>query len=268
MMAAVKEARHGVLAPLLNPRHVAIGSINSPMQCMMKEVCAQCLQKHTDPKTGKETLVFSCFNQDQELDAVDFKHLNDAPPRQLDAGEARERVARSPAREEPRDPPDSDRLTTTGHRSRSACGPLVGAIRALRRLVVGWASLASTAARGPCSTELLPRGAVSPRYRPTNETPAVGDPLDEPECACTRDLALERGPLSETEVREPRAAVVVVDAEPFLLAVHDHVELVDELIEETNVAVYSTPSTLNVMCVLEPRDTLSTGRSTMRARVP
>jgi NADPH-dependent glutamate synthase beta subunit-like oxidoreductase/NAD(P)H-flavin reductase len=75
MMAAVKDARHGVLQPMLDPRHLAIGSINSPMQCMMKEVCAQCLQKHRDPKTGKETMVFSCFNQDQELDAVDFKHL-------------------------------------------------------------------------------------------------------------------------------------------------------------------------------------------------
>ena len=28
---------------------VAIGSINSPMQCMMKEICAQCLQPHVDP---------------------------------------------------------------------------------------------------------------------------------------------------------------------------------------------------------------------------
>ncbi|MBM4373801.1 MAG: FAD-dependent oxidoreductase [Deltaproteobacteria bacterium] len=76
MMAAVKEARHGVLAPHLDPTHVGIGSINSPMQCMMKEVCAQCLQKHVDPKTGKETVIFSCFNQDQELDHVDFKNLN------------------------------------------------------------------------------------------------------------------------------------------------------------------------------------------------
>ena len=76
MMAAVKDARHGVLAPHLDPKHVGIGSINSPMQCMMKEVCAQCLQKHVDPVTGKETIVFSCFNQDQELDRVDFKNLN------------------------------------------------------------------------------------------------------------------------------------------------------------------------------------------------
>ena len=76
MMAAVKDARHGVLQPLLQPGHIAIASINSPMQCMMKEVCAQCLQKHVDPKTGKETIIFSCLNQDQPMDHVDFKNLN------------------------------------------------------------------------------------------------------------------------------------------------------------------------------------------------
>ncbi|MDP9033539.1 MAG: pyridine nucleotide-disulfide oxidoreductase, partial [Myxococcota bacterium] len=77
MMNAVREARHGVLAPLLDPRHLAIGSINSPMQCMMKEVCAQCLQKLRDPRTGEERVVFTCFNQDQDLDAVDFKNLRE-----------------------------------------------------------------------------------------------------------------------------------------------------------------------------------------------
>jgi len=75
MMAAVKDARHGVLQPLLQPDHIAIASINSPMQCMMKEVCAQCLQKHVDPVTGKETIVFSCLNQDQPMDHVDFQNL-------------------------------------------------------------------------------------------------------------------------------------------------------------------------------------------------
>ena len=45
-MAAVAQARHGVLKPYLKPDHLAIGSINSPMQCMMKEICAQCLQPH------------------------------------------------------------------------------------------------------------------------------------------------------------------------------------------------------------------------------
>jgi NADPH-dependent glutamate synthase beta subunit-like oxidoreductase/NAD(P)H-flavin reductase len=75
MMAAVAQSRHGVLKPYLRQDHVGVGSINSPMQCMMKEICAQCLQKHTDPITGKETWVFSCFNQDQQLDHVDWKHL-------------------------------------------------------------------------------------------------------------------------------------------------------------------------------------------------
>ncbi len=77
MMAAVAAARHGVLKPYLKPDHVAIGSINSPMQCMMKEVCAQCLQPHVDPLTGERSVVFSCFNQDQPLDCVDFPALRE-----------------------------------------------------------------------------------------------------------------------------------------------------------------------------------------------
>ena len=68
MMRAVAQARHAVLKPYLKKEHEAIGSINSPMQCMMKEICAQCLQQHKDPVTGEETVVFSCFNQDQPLD--------------------------------------------------------------------------------------------------------------------------------------------------------------------------------------------------------
>src|SRR5688500_16876300 len=77
MMNGVREARHTTLQPFLNQHHTAIGSINSPMQCMMKEVCAQCLQRHVNPHTGEEFFVFSCFNQDQHLDFVDFKNLND-----------------------------------------------------------------------------------------------------------------------------------------------------------------------------------------------
>jgi len=76
MMGAVARARHEVLMPYLNPHHFAIGSINSPMQCMMKEICAQCLQPHRDPATGKVSYVFSCFNQDQPLDRVDWAALD------------------------------------------------------------------------------------------------------------------------------------------------------------------------------------------------
>ncbi len=75
MMAAVKDARFNVLKPYLTKVQHAIGSINSQMQCMMKGICAQCLCKHVDPN-GDEYFVYSCYNQDQELDKVDFPHLN------------------------------------------------------------------------------------------------------------------------------------------------------------------------------------------------
>lgn len=77
MMKAVAGARHDQLQPYLKQRHQAIGSINSPMQCMMKEICAQCLQRHKDPETGAELVVFTCADQDQPLDAVDFDNLRD-----------------------------------------------------------------------------------------------------------------------------------------------------------------------------------------------
>ena len=77
MMAAVAKARRDLLAPFLSPTHQAIGSINSPMQCMMKEICAQCLQLLRDPQTGVETTIFACAGQDQKLDHVDFEVLRD-----------------------------------------------------------------------------------------------------------------------------------------------------------------------------------------------
>jgi NADPH-dependent glutamate synthase beta subunit-like oxidoreductase/NAD(P)H-flavin reductase len=76
MMAAVKRARFDTLAPYLKPEHTAIGSINSSMQCMMKGICAQCLCKQVDPQTGAQRFVYSCFNQDQPLDLVDFPNLH------------------------------------------------------------------------------------------------------------------------------------------------------------------------------------------------
>jgi NADPH-dependent glutamate synthase beta subunit-like oxidoreductase/NAD(P)H-flavin reductase len=76
MMNAVAEARRARLKHYFRPNHRAIASINSPMQCMMKEICAQCLQLQRDPQTGIETVVFSCYNQDQEMDRVDFEALH------------------------------------------------------------------------------------------------------------------------------------------------------------------------------------------------
>jgi NAD(P)H-flavin reductase len=74
MMGAVAKARHGALAARLE-RTKGVASINSPMQCMMKEICAQCLQEHRDPASGTVSVVFSCFNQDQDIDVVDFASL-------------------------------------------------------------------------------------------------------------------------------------------------------------------------------------------------
>jgi NADPH-dependent glutamate synthase beta subunit-like oxidoreductase/NAD(P)H-flavin reductase len=77
MMAAVAAARHRELSGILKPSHVALASINSPMQCMLKEICAQCLQAQRDPLTGEESFVFTCQNQDQPMDKVVFPVLRD-----------------------------------------------------------------------------------------------------------------------------------------------------------------------------------------------
>lgn len=75
MMGAVQESLKKNLKSYLKEGVEVIASINSPMQCMMKEICAQCLQVHKDPQTGEESVVYSCFNQDQPLRKVDFSML-------------------------------------------------------------------------------------------------------------------------------------------------------------------------------------------------
>src|ERR1700736_167853 len=90
MMNAVAQARRAALKRYFRPGHRAIASINSPMQCMMKEICAQCLQRHYDPASGTETVVFSCFNQDQDIDQVDFPTLR----RRLSQNGAQEKLTK------------------------------------------------------------------------------------------------------------------------------------------------------------------------------
>ena len=75
MMNAVKIAKTTKFKNIFKDNLTAIASINSPMQCMMKEICAQCLQKHINPETGEEYFVYSCFNQDQNMDKVCFNNL-------------------------------------------------------------------------------------------------------------------------------------------------------------------------------------------------
>ena len=74
MMAEIAKLRHENLVKSIHDAPIAITSLNAPMQCMMKGVCAQCLQKKTD-KDGKVKYFYSCAAQDQNMDELDFKHL-------------------------------------------------------------------------------------------------------------------------------------------------------------------------------------------------
>ncbi|MDA8390472.1 MAG: FAD-dependent oxidoreductase [Gammaproteobacteria bacterium] len=76
LLKAFQSALKVQLKAVLKPDVRAIATVGSPMQCMMKGVCAQCLQWQIDPATGKRTrAVFSCAEQDQPLEWVDLDHL-------------------------------------------------------------------------------------------------------------------------------------------------------------------------------------------------
>jgi hypothetical protein len=75
-METFRKALRAELKTHLKPGFDAIAAVNSPMQCMMKEVCAQCLCRHVDSETGEPSrFVFSCFNQHQPLFELDFENL-------------------------------------------------------------------------------------------------------------------------------------------------------------------------------------------------
>ena len=95
MMAAVALARHGVLQKHLKRGHVAIGSINSPMQCMMKEICAQCLQPHVDPATGKHELRLLLLQPGPAARPGRLRRPRPAPGAERRAGEADRAVDRA-----------------------------------------------------------------------------------------------------------------------------------------------------------------------------
>jgi len=66
----------GALATRFRSDVKMLGTVGSPMQCMLKGVCAQCLQWQKDPKTGERTrAVFSCAEQDQPLAWIDLDNL-------------------------------------------------------------------------------------------------------------------------------------------------------------------------------------------------
>jgi len=74
MMAEISRIRHKNIISEFSQAPIAVTSLNAPMQCMMKGVCSQCLQKRINEK-GEMEYFYSCASQDQNMDKLDFKHL-------------------------------------------------------------------------------------------------------------------------------------------------------------------------------------------------
>lgn len=76
LLKGIQTAMTGELAEIFRPDVEIKGTVGSPMQCMLKGVCAQCLQWQIDPDTGRRTkAVFSCAVQDQPLMWIDVDNL-------------------------------------------------------------------------------------------------------------------------------------------------------------------------------------------------
>jgi hypothetical protein len=73
---AFKHASANELKPFLRLAPPVTVSTNTPIQCGLKGVCAQCLHYQVDPNTGQRTkAVFGCSWQDQPLELVDLDNL-------------------------------------------------------------------------------------------------------------------------------------------------------------------------------------------------
>ncbi len=78
LLRSFQQARKTRLKDYLIKDPLVFGSVYSTMQCMLKGVCAQCLQWQIDPETGKRTkAVFACSWQDQPLELIDFDNLDE-----------------------------------------------------------------------------------------------------------------------------------------------------------------------------------------------
>lgn len=78
MLRQFQAARYSSLKPFFLKSPKAFGSVYGHMQCMLKGVCAQCLQWQIDPETGQRTkAVFACSWQDQPLEIIDIDHMED-----------------------------------------------------------------------------------------------------------------------------------------------------------------------------------------------
>lgn len=77
LLRRFQAARKTLLKDYLIKDPKVFGSVYGNMQCMMKGVCAQCLQWQIDPETGQRTkAVFVCSWQDQPLEIIDIDHID------------------------------------------------------------------------------------------------------------------------------------------------------------------------------------------------
>ncbi|MCB1866629.1 MAG: FAD-dependent oxidoreductase [Chromatiales bacterium] len=76
LLAALQGRWHSELRAHFAPDVAITGTVGTPMQCMLKGVCGQCLQWQIDPETGERTrAVFACAMQDQPLEWIDLDNL-------------------------------------------------------------------------------------------------------------------------------------------------------------------------------------------------
>lgn len=78
LVRSVAAARKGLLHEYFTADCQFVASVYGPMQCMLKGVCAQCLQWQIDPKTGQRTkAVYACSWQHQPLELIDIENIDE-----------------------------------------------------------------------------------------------------------------------------------------------------------------------------------------------
>jgi hypothetical protein len=75
LVKIIQNARNNVLKNTFHPEARFTASVYGSMQCMLKGVCAQCLQWQINPETGLRTkAVYTCSWQHQPLEIIDIEH--------------------------------------------------------------------------------------------------------------------------------------------------------------------------------------------------
>lgn len=78
LLKTISKARQTALKNHLHAETKFTASVYGPMQCMLKGVCAQCLQWQIDPATGQRTkAVYACSWQHQPMELIDIDHIED-----------------------------------------------------------------------------------------------------------------------------------------------------------------------------------------------